>query len=333
MKYSFPDVPAHLVSVTHDVPAQYRNYQYPFTRSMLTSSPMAVILEQKMTIGGCVIAHHWIFVNGPVKLLLTADQTGATLHCMMQGSADCRIKGGRKLRLYQGQYNLLQLQHLPHEISLNPGLYASWEIDSSHELLKELWHDSPHACKLLSATDPPHSNTPEAHLSGIIWSRLYELIHEINHSVTSKKTTEIQLYGKLLEIQAMVLEDLDNPENRLSGDANSRLFETIRAYLCNHLDTRPDLAQLARSFCISQSKLKQGFKKYYMTTVWNYHHKQRMEKSIQLLLQSSKSVADIAAELGYMPTNFTRDFKKFYGYPPRVHRTNGVGLAEKGFLQ
>lgn len=306
MKYSFPDVPAHLVSSSHDVPAPYKNYEYPFAKSLLFLSPVAVILEQKIAVRNYVLSHHWIFVKGPVKLALTADGAGATLHCMMQGSADCRINGGRPQRLYQGQYNVLQLQQAAHEIQLNPGLYASWTVDGPDAL-------------------PP--------LSGIIPDRLYQLIHEVNDIVPDKKTAEIQLYSKLLEIQALVLEDLEQAEGRPAGDANARLFETIRVYLCNHLGTRPDLAQLARSFCISQSKLKQGFRKYYMTTVWNYHHKQRMEKSMQLLLQSSKTVADIAAELGYMPTNFTRDFKKFYGYPPREHRTNGVSMAGKGFLQ
>lgn len=316
-----------MLSVTRDIPAQYKTYQYPFAPPLLSLTPPAVILEQKMTVRGCVISHHWIFVNAPVKLRLTADETGATLYCMMQGSADCRLKGTQKLRLYQGQYNLLQLHHTPHDVYLSPGLYASWEIDSSRQLLEELSQDSPHAQKLLQCTE---ATGPFSPLSGIIWHKLYQLIHEINHSTPARKITEMQLYGKLLEIQAMVLEDLDNAQNTVHKDANSCLFETIRAYLCNHLDTRPDLAQLARSFCISQSKLKQGFKKYYMTTVWNYHHKQRMEKSIQLLLQTNKTVADIAAELGYIPTNFTRDFKKFYGYPPRVHRSNGVSLAEKG---
>lgn len=306
MKYSFPDVPAHLVSVSQDIPAQYKNYQYPFAKCLLSSSPAAVILEQKTPVRNCVMSHHWIFVKSPLKLQLKANEPGGTLLCMMQGSVDYRPLKARQMRLYQGQYNVLQLQQDTHEIHLNPGLYASWGIDGL-----DLF--------------PP--------LSGIIWNKLYQLIHEVTHIIPGKKTTEMQLYSKLLEIQAMVLEDQDQEESRLTRDANGRLFETVRAYLCNHLDTRPDLAQLARSFCISQSKLKQGFKKYYLTTVWNYHHKQRMERSMQLLLQSNKSVADIAAELGYMPTNFTRDFKKFYGYPPRIHRTSGVSMAGKGFLQ
>lgn len=305
MKYSFPDVPAHLVSANSEVPAPYKSYQYPFAKSLLSSSPVAVILEQKITIRNYVLSHHWIFVKGPVKLRLSSDEAGATLFCMLQGSVDCRINGARPQRLYQAQYNVLQLPNATHEIQLNPGLYASWGIDGPDAL-------------------PP--------LSGIIRSKLYQLIHEVIQIAPDKKTAEMQLYSKLLEIQALVLDDME-AESRPTGDANTRLFETIRSYLCNRLDTRPDLAQLARNFCISQSKLKQGFKKYYMTTVWNYHHKQRMEKSIQLLLQTNKSVAEIAGELGYMPTNFTRDFKKFYGYPPRAHRTNGVSMAGKGFLQ
>ncbi|GAA0524649.1 helix-turn-helix transcriptional regulator [Chitinophaga japonensis] len=322
MKYSFPDVPAHLVSVTREIPVQYKNYQYPFAESLLSTAPMAVILEQQMPVKGCMVSHHCIFVKGPVKLLLTPDETGPTLHCMMQGSADCRAAGSQKFRLYQGQYNLLQLHGGPHIIYLNPGLYASWEIDCCHTLLEELALDSPTAKKLLAK-----GGSLAAPLSGIIWNQLYQLISEINHSAPTRKITEVQLYGKLLEIQGMVLEDLDNAAGAPLPDANTRLFETIRSYLCYHLHSRPDLAQLARNFCISQSKLKQGFRKYYNTTVWHYHHKQRMEKSMQLLLQSSKSIADIAAELGYMPTNFTRDFKKFFGYPPRAHRHNGVGYV------
>jgi AraC-like DNA-binding protein len=328
MKYLFPDVPAHLASVTYDIPVQYKNYQYPFAQSQLTSTPMIVILEQKITVRGCVVSHHWMFVKGPVKLLLQPDETGATLYCMMQGSIDCRINGRERVRLYQGQYNLLQLHQGKHEIYLNPGLYASWGVDSPYTLLEEMAQDSFHAKKLLHQT-LSKEGAPRP-LSGITWNRLYQLIEDINHSTPVKKITEMQLYGKLLEIQAMVLEDLDAAVSRPYTDANSLLFETIKVYLSNHLDARPDLAQLARSFCISQSKLKQGFKKYFMTTVWSYHHKQRMERSMQLLLHTNKSVANIAAELGYMPTNFARDFKKFFGYSPRSHRTNGVSYLAEG---
>jgi len=330
MKYSFPDVPTHLVSVAHTIPVQYKNYQYPFAQGQLMTAPAAVILEQQITVKGCVISHHWMFVKAPVKLLLQADGKGFTLHCMMQGSTDCRLNGRDKFRLYQGQYNLLQLQQGAHVIHLSPGIYASWATDSPFELLEEMAHGSMHAKQLLQHPQyrAEGTGTPKP-FSGIIWNKLYQLIEEINQSTPGRTTTDMQLYGKVLEIQAMVLEDLDNMIDKPYRDANSKLFETIRVYLSNHLDTRPDLAQLARCFCMSQSKLKQGFKKYYAATVWSYHHQQRMERSMQLLLHTSKSVANIAAELGYMPTNFARDFKKFYGYSPRSHRSNGVTFAEK----
>jgi len=127
MKYSFPDVPAHLINANNEIPAPYKGYQYPFAKSLLSSTPLAVILEQKTTIRNYTLSHHWIFVKGPVKLRLSSEEKGAILFCMLQGSVDCRINGARPQRLYQGQYNLLQLRNATHEVQLNPGLYASCE--------------------------------------------------------------------------------------------------------------------------------------------------------------------------------------------------------------
>jgi AraC-like DNA-binding protein len=45
-----------------------------------------------------------------------------------------------------------------------------------------------------------------------------------------------------------------------------------------------------------------------------------MEVSRQLLLDSSRSVADIAANLTYDPSNFTKFFKRFEGCTPKQYR-------------
>ena len=112
----------------------------------------------------------------------------------------------------------------------------------------------------------------------------------------------------------------------LSCDAEEKIaevspMERIISYI--HVNftktiTVKDLAQIAH---VSPSYLAHVFKKQTGYAPLEYVIKMRMERAMMLLAHSSKTVAEIAEEVGYdSVTAFIKIFKRKTNYPPSVYR-------------
>ena len=72
---------------------------------------------------------------------------------------------------------------------------------------------------------------------------------------------------------------------------------------------------------IGKTKLKKGFKQYYGISPFTYLRKQRMIKSGKLLLETNKTIKQIAKVVGFgYATNFTTAFTFYYGITPNEYR-------------
>jgi AraC-like DNA-binding protein len=83
----------------------------------------------------------------------------------------------------------------------------------------------------------------------------------------------------------------------------------------------PSLAELARLVGLNEFKLKRGFKEMFGTTVFAYLTAERLELAKRALLDTEKTAAEIAFELGYAtPQHFSAAFKKHFGVTPNSMR-------------
>jgi AraC-like DNA-binding protein len=79
----------------------------------------------------------------------------------------------------------------------------------------------------------------------------------------------------------------------------------------------PSLATLARLCGLNEFKLKKGFKEVYNDTVFGYFNAVRLEQARLLILDTDKTLSEIAYETGYAhPQHFNRAFKKKFGVTP-----------------
>lgn len=77
------------------------------------------------------------------------------------------------------------------------------------------------------------------------------------------------------------------------------------------------ISSLSQKVCINERKLKYGFRRKYAISIHAFLIKVRMEKAIELLLQSEKSVELVSKLVGYKDrTSFSREFKKRFGRSP-----------------
>ncbi|MDR1579637.1 MAG: AraC family transcriptional regulator [Synergistaceae bacterium] len=133
---------------------------------------------------------------------------------------------------------------------------------------------------------------------------------------------ENMLQNILLRLMAHKL-----PEDEKLSDMSAFEAEQIRSVpgiLMRHLDLPPSIQELARELSMSATKLKRGFKKIFGKPIYAYHYGACMERAAIMLLDTNRSISEIALDSGYSASgNFGNAFKKHYGVSPIQFRRNG----------
>lgn len=99
------------------------------------------------------------------------------------------------------------------------------------------------------------------------------------------------------------------------------VIKKIHNYLLNNIETRLTIAELSKQFCISQTTLKTNFKAVYGQSIMTHLKGHRIRYAAKLLTDSQKSIAEIAADVGYeSQSKFGVAFKEIMKVSPLEHR-------------
>lgn len=87
----------------------------------------------------------------------------------------------------------------------------------------------------------------------------------------------------------------------------------------------PSILSLSRQLVINPKKLTKGFRLIYGDTIFSYHRKFSLQRASSMLLETEKTINEIAYEIGYSsPSNFCAAFKKQYGSTPLHYRESSL---------
>ncbi|MFD2613937.1 response regulator [Paenibacillus gansuensis] len=115
----------------------------------------------------------------------------------------------------------------------------------------------------------------------------------------------------------------------VSGESDSSVIRSVQAHLQNHLAEPFSRDALAELVYLNPAYLSRLFKKETGISLSDYLIGLRMEKSKELLMNSSFKIQHIAAIVGYESfPHFTRLFKKTVGISPLQFRRNHRILSE-----
>lgn len=90
------------------------------------------------------------------------------------------------------------------------------------------------------------------------------------------------------------------------------------------------IASLAEAVGLSRSVLADRFRHYLSDTPMGYLTRWRLQLAAQVLASSSKSVAEVAGEVGYeSEPSFNRAFKREFGVPPARYRSQAKRAPPK----
>lgn len=97
--------------------------------------------------------------------------------------------------------------------------------------------------------------------------------------------------------------------------------KAVSRYLTLHTGQQTTIADLSKRFCISQTVLKECFKRMYGESIASYSRRMRMEKAAELLLTTDLNILEIAMQVGYVnASKFSRGFRAVMGCNPNEYR-------------
>lgn len=106
-------------------------------------------------------------------------------------------------------------------------------------------------------------------------------------------------------------------------DHSRSLSEMAKNYIQQNYNKDIDMTMVANQVSVSYSYFSKLFKEKVGLSFSEYLTKVRMEKALSLLNDPSNKVLDIAETIGYQnPKNFTRAFRKHFGFSPTDYRDN-----------
>jgi len=90
------------------------------------------------------------------------------------------------------------------------------------------------------------------------------------------------------------------------------------------------IAELSEAVGISRSALVERFSRYLVEPPMTYLTRWRLQLAAESLKQTSRGVADIAADIGYeSEAAFSRAFKREFGQPPGQYRNDHKGSRQQ----
>src|SRR5690606_37684676 len=105
------------------------------------------------------------------------------------------------------------------------------------------------------------------------------------------------------------------------ADDPESIFQKVKQQIDMFFYMKLNIEDLAEKHAVSSSYLRKIFKTYSGMSPKAYLNHVRNEHAMKLLMQSSKSIQEIAYECGYTdPLYFSTLFKKMNGMSPRCYR-------------
>jgi AraC-like DNA-binding protein len=129
--------------------------------------------------------------------------------------------------------------------------------------------------------------------------------------------------SKFMEIMSRIIvrklpADESSPDTM--GFEESQI-KKIPGILMERIGSPPSIPELARELSICETKMKIGFKRIFGEPIYARHRNMCLEQAAMTLLDTDRSIFEIAADAGYSGGgNFSNAFKKRYGVSPSQYR-------------
>lgn len=167
---------------------------------------------------------------------------------------------------------------------------------------------------------------PYLYLTGENWQHsVLEKIDRLYTDFTAAQQQEppyFTLMSEFLSIMKLLYENLDIKNYGTKEPSNDLIsLKNMITYIEENFTQRITLESIALSGACCKSRCSSLFKKYLRETPMTYTARMRLRKSLSALLNSDKSITEIAYEHGFCGASYyCETFQKYYGTSPLQYR-------------
>ena len=156
---------------------------------------------------------------------------------------------------------------------------------------------------------------------GAVDPPIQQVVDQVLHNRYTGDLQQLFLLSKSIEILVLCAESCQKTSNKkdvfLKSNADKEKIIAARDLVNERVHCPPSLSEIAAAVGLNEYKLKRGFKETFQTTVFGYLTDQRLLLARRYLLDTEKTAAEIAYELGYStPQHFNNAFKSHFGHTP-----------------
>lgn len=127
-------------------------------------------------------------------------------------------------------------------------------------------------------------------------------------------------------LQDLIL-NLTPSVNRDAKQSDTMVIQNVYDYILNHLEEPlPTLKELSVIFKTNEFKLKDGFRRFFKTSIYSFYNEERLKRAHLMIQQTKIPLKEIAFMSGFNTyLNFYKAFKKRFKYAPReVQRDSDI---------
>lgn len=149
-------------------------------------------------------------------------------------------------------------------------------------------------------------------------------IDQLLHNPYTGPMGRLYMESKVIELIAHKLAQIESPDFTTDSQSKLTLDDVDRVshakeILLRNLEGPPRLFDLAHTVGTNHSKLNQGFREVYGTTVFGYLRRMRLTEARRLLEREDMNVTEAALTVGYNSIpSFSQAFMEFFGQPPKM---------------
>lgn len=149
------------------------------------------------------------------------------------------------------------------------------------------------------------------HIKNADFEKLLRLTRELKHSNDN--------FVVFAQILSLIAQNASTDASFVSS--KNKMLSEIIEYIGSHYDRISGLEEISEKFFISKSYLCRLFKEHTGISVVKYIHLLKIQSACDLLLETNKSVEEIAQKCGFHTSMyFCRTFKSIVGMTPTQYR-------------
>lgn len=152
----------------------------------------------------------------------------------------------------------------------------------------------------------------------LIFSTQNQLLIPTFCSIIRHQYSNKILISSVTTILQDIISDVSSLKPAPPKKSDAAIIQEVYEYIMNHLEEPlPTTNELSHLFGTNEFKLKDGFRHFFKTSLYQFYNQERLKKAHLLIQQSNEPIKNIAYACGFNTyLNFYKAFKKKYNYAP-----------------